>query len=84
MGLFGKQDTSHWPTTFATIDEFGVGGTSVEASGAYTVDGEYYTVQLEREFHSVTEAERWAAELERNPKVAIRFNPDKPEKYEIL
>lgn len=81
VGLFGNKDKSRWLSAFATLDEICVDGGIVEASGAYTANGEYYTAQIKREFVSPFAAEAWAAQLEANPKVTVKFDPDKPEKY---
>ena len=83
MGLFGKKDKSGWLSTIATLDEIGLDGTIVEATGAYTANGEYYTAHTKREFFSPFAAEEWAGKLEANPRVTVKFDPDHPEKYEI-
>jgi hypothetical protein len=72
VGLFGKtKNKSAWPTAIATVDEIGVDGAKANASGAYAVNGEYYTVEFERQFRSAAEAETWAAQLETSPKIAV-------------
>jgi hypothetical protein len=84
MGLFGKsKDKSRWPTAIATMDEIGLDGDRVNVSGAYVVEGEYYTVELERSFRSVRDAEAWAALIEASPKITVKFDPQDPTKYEL-
>ena len=84
MGLFGKSDErNRWPSAIATLDEVGVDGLKVFASGAYVVNGEYYSVQLERAFRSAQDAEAWAGLVEANPKVTVKFDPNNPSKHEV-
>jgi hypothetical protein len=79
MGLFGKRrDTSKWLTAIARIDEIGVGGNTVNFSGAFTVEGDFYSVMVDRDFKSVSEAEAWAARIEASPTLTVRYNPDDP------
>ncbi len=79
MQLFGRRrDRAQWPSAVAHLDEIGVGGASVEASGAFAVDGEYYSVQMEREFRSAREAETWASRLQASPDLTVRYNPEDP------
>lgn len=81
MGLFGKtKDKSRWPSALAAVDEIGLNGFKVQFSGAFTVNGEYFSVEAEREFKSVTDAEAWAALLEANPTITIKYDPDEPSK----
>jgi hypothetical protein len=81
MGLFGKtKDKSRWPSALASIDEIGLGGFKVQFSGAYTVNGEYFSVNAEREFKSAADAEAWAARLEANPTITIEYDPENPSK----
>jgi hypothetical protein len=79
MGLFRKtKDKSLWPSALASIDEIGLNGFKVQFSGAYTVNGEYFSVDAEREFRSAADAEAWAARLEGSPAVTIKYDPDDP------
>ncbi len=87
MGLFDKlRGHSQWPTALASLDEIAFdpeGGTRVDVSGNYKVDGEYYSVMFGRDFNSTEAAAAWARIFEQSPTVTVRYNPDKPAEYEI-
>ena len=84
MGLFGKRrDSSQWPTALAKIDEITMDGYAVDFSGAFTVNGEYYTVMERREFHSLSAAEACAASLEQSQTITVHYNPENPADYKI-
>ena len=82
MAWFAK-NTSNWPTTFATLDEICVDGVKVEATGAFTANGEFYTAHVKKEFRSAAQAESWAQTLETQPKVTVKFDPNHPEEHLI-
>ncbi len=77
MGLFGK-NRSKWPTVIASIDEWGAIGNKANVSGSFTIDGEFYSVVVDREFSWPGDAEAWIAKVEATQTLTVRYNPDDP------
>jgi hypothetical protein len=69
---------------YPEIDEFDQKhANALDCTGAFTVNGEYYSVLVHREFTDAQTLQEFAKKIEASPHVVVRYNPRDPSENEV-